>query len=159
MKLYFPRENEAIKHDLVKFKVQCLKVFCYHGNTSTILLFDSIFRTASEVSSKLYFGKSQRSYGFLITEELTFLASKFWNTLLSLLKSNHLFIHYLFQFTFIAGPHPVVTPENATISVLENGLPNQKLVDFVAATNMDSNRISLKAIFKVKIIPGKPNKH
>ena len=36
---FFPRENEAIKHDFVEFKVQCLKVFCYHGNKSTILLF------------------------------------------------------------------------------------------------------------------------
>ena len=52
---FFPRENEAIKHDLVAFKVQCLKVFCYHGNKSTILLFYSICRTAPEVSSKLYF--------------------------------------------------------------------------------------------------------
>ena len=48
-------ENEAIKHDLVEFKVQCLKIFCYHGNKSTILLFYSIFRTTPEVSSKLYF--------------------------------------------------------------------------------------------------------
>ena len=55
------RENEAIKHDLVEFKVQCLKVFCYYGNKSTILLFHSIFRTTPEVSSKLYFVKSQRS--------------------------------------------------------------------------------------------------
>ena len=39
MSLSFLSENEAIKHDLVEFKVQCLKVFCYHGNTSTILLF------------------------------------------------------------------------------------------------------------------------
>ena len=71
----FPRENDAIKHDLVEFKVQCLKVFCYHGNKSTILLFYSIFRTTSEVSSKLYFVeyvKSQRNYGFLITKELIF---------------------------------------------------------------------------------------
>ena len=50
-----PRENEAIKHDLVEFKVQCLKIFCYHGNKPTILLFNSIFRTTPEVSSKLYF--------------------------------------------------------------------------------------------------------
>ena len=74
-KIFFPRENEAIKHDLVEFKVQCLKVFCYHGNKSTILLFNSIFRTTPEVSTKLYFVeivKSQRSYGFLITEELIF---------------------------------------------------------------------------------------
>ena len=38
-KISFPRENKAIKHDLIKFKVQCLKVFCYHGNKSTILPF------------------------------------------------------------------------------------------------------------------------
>ena len=38
----FPRENEGIKHDLVEFKVQCLKVFCYHRHKSTILLFYSI---------------------------------------------------------------------------------------------------------------------
>ena len=55
LKISFPRENEAIKHGLVEFKVQCLNVFCYHGNNSTILLFDSIFRTTPEVSSKLYF--------------------------------------------------------------------------------------------------------
>ena len=40
---FFPRENEAIKHDLIEFKVQCLNVFCYHGNKSTILLFQSVF--------------------------------------------------------------------------------------------------------------------
>ena len=27
LQYFFPRENEAIKHDLVEFKVQCLKVF------------------------------------------------------------------------------------------------------------------------------------
>ena len=32
-----------------------LKVFCYHGNKSTILLFYSIFITTPEASSKLYF--------------------------------------------------------------------------------------------------------
>ena len=69
---FFPRENDAIKHDLVEFKVQCLNVFCYHGNRSTILLFYAIFRTTPEVSSKLYFVKSQRSYRFLITKELIF---------------------------------------------------------------------------------------
>ena len=52
---FFPRENEAMKHDLVEFKVQCLKVFCYHGNKSTILLFYSIFRTTPEVASKFCF--------------------------------------------------------------------------------------------------------
>ena len=30
---------DRVKHDLVEFKVQCLKVFCYHGHKSTILLF------------------------------------------------------------------------------------------------------------------------
>ena len=55
LKISFPRENEAIKHDLVEFKVQCLKVFCYHGNKSIILLFYSIFRTTPDVSSKFYF--------------------------------------------------------------------------------------------------------
>ena len=38
-----------------EFKVQCLKVFCYHGNNSSILLLYSTFRTTPEVSSKLYF--------------------------------------------------------------------------------------------------------
>ena len=53
-KISFSRKNEAIKHDLVEFKLQCLKIFCYHGNKSTILLFYSIFRTP-EVFIKLYF--------------------------------------------------------------------------------------------------------
>ena len=48
-------ESEAVKHDLIEFKVQCLKVFCCHGNKSTILLFNSIVRTAPEASTKLYF--------------------------------------------------------------------------------------------------------
>ena len=39
----------------MRYKVQCLKVFCYHGNKSTILLLISIFRATAEVSSKLYF--------------------------------------------------------------------------------------------------------
>ena len=38
LQTFFPRENEAVKHDLVEFKVQCLKVFCCQGNESTILL-------------------------------------------------------------------------------------------------------------------------
>ena len=54
-KISFPRENEAIKHGLVELKVQCLEVFCYYCNKSTILLFYSIFRTTPEASSKLYF--------------------------------------------------------------------------------------------------------
>ena len=48
-------EKEAVKHNLVEFKVQCLKIFCYHDNKSTILLFNSSFRTTPEVSTKLYF--------------------------------------------------------------------------------------------------------
>ena len=51
---FFPRANEAIKHELIEFKVQCLKIFCYRSNKSTILLFNSIFRTTPDVSSKLY---------------------------------------------------------------------------------------------------------
>ena len=47
--------TRLLKHDFFEFKVQCLKVFCYHGNKSTILLFNSIFRKTPEVSSKLYF--------------------------------------------------------------------------------------------------------
>ena len=37
---FFLRENEAVKYDLVEVKVQCLTVFCCHGNKSTILLFN-----------------------------------------------------------------------------------------------------------------------
>ena len=55
LQISFPGENEGIKHDLVEFKVQFLKVFCYHGNKSTILLLNSIFGATPEVSSKLYF--------------------------------------------------------------------------------------------------------
>ena len=51
----FPQENEAVKPDLVEFKVQHLKVFCCHGNKSAILLFNSIFRRTPEVSAKFYF--------------------------------------------------------------------------------------------------------
>ena len=72
---FFPTSERGYKNDLVKFKVQCLKVFCYHGNKSTILLFYSIFRTTPDVSGKLHFVeifKSQRSDGFLITKELIF---------------------------------------------------------------------------------------
>ena len=36
------------------FRFNVLKC-CYHGNKSTILLFNSIFRTTPEVSGKLYF--------------------------------------------------------------------------------------------------------
>ena len=47
-------ENEAAKHDLVELKVQCLIVFCYYGNKSTILFFSSILRTTPDISIKLY---------------------------------------------------------------------------------------------------------
>ena len=30
-KISFARQNEAAKHDLIKFNVQCLEVFCCHG--------------------------------------------------------------------------------------------------------------------------------
>ena len=53
--IFFSRENEAVKHDSIEFKVQCLEVFCYHSSRSVILLFHSIFRTTPEISSKLYF--------------------------------------------------------------------------------------------------------
>ena len=52
---FFPSQNVPIKYDLVEFKVQCLKVFRYHGNKSTILLFNSISITTPEVSTELYF--------------------------------------------------------------------------------------------------------
>ena len=65
---------------------------CYHGNKSTILLLNSIFRTTPEVSSKLYFVEISQ-----VSEKLwlfnhrraDFLASKFWTlfSLLSLLKA------------------------------------------------------------------------
>ena len=67
--------TRLLSNDLVEFKVECLRVFCYNSNKSAILLFYLIFRTTPEVSSKLYFVeyvKSQRSYGFLITNELIF---------------------------------------------------------------------------------------
>ena len=50
MSLYFAPENEAAKHDLVELKVQCLIVFCYYGNKSTILCFSSILRTTPDIS-------------------------------------------------------------------------------------------------------------
>ena len=79
-KISFSHVNEAVKNDLVEFKAQCLKVFCYYGNKSTILLFNSIFKTTTEISTKLYFvkiSKSQRNYCFLITKELIFWLSNF----------------------------------------------------------------------------------
>ena len=74
-KISFPRENQAIKQDLVEFKVQCWKVFCYHGNKSTILLFYLILEQLLKFLvnfTLLKYVKSQRSYGFLITKELIF---------------------------------------------------------------------------------------
>ena len=68
-----------------------MKVFCHHGNKFTIFLFNSIFRTTPEVSSKLYYVEISE-----VSEKLwlfnhrrgDFLASKFWNffSLLCLLK-------------------------------------------------------------------------
>ena len=47
--------KEMFNHHQFIYIYIFLKVFCYHGNKSTILLFYSIFRTTPEVSSKLYF--------------------------------------------------------------------------------------------------------
>ena len=74
-KISFSRENEAIKHDLVEFKVQCLNVFCYHGNKCTILLFTQFLEQLLKFLvnfTLLKYVKSQGSYGFLITKELIF---------------------------------------------------------------------------------------
>ena len=54
-KISFPRENEVIKHDLVEFKVQCLKVFCYHGNKSTILLSIQVLEQLLKFLVNFYF--------------------------------------------------------------------------------------------------------
>ena len=67
--------KEMFKHDLVEFKVQCLKAFCYHGNKSTILLFIQFLEQLLKFLANftlLKYVKSQRSYGFLITKELIF---------------------------------------------------------------------------------------
>ena len=80
-KISFPHENEADKLDLVEVKVQCLKVFCCHGNKSTILLFNSIFRTTPEISTKLYFVEISYVSEMLWLfnhKRADFLASKFW---------------------------------------------------------------------------------
>ena len=84
-----------MKYDLAEFKVQCLKVFCYHGNKSTILLLNSIFRVTPEVSSKLCFVEISQ-----VSEKLWFFNQKradFWlpnfgfkKSLLSLLKTGAL---------------------------------------------------------------------
>ena len=59
-----------------------MKVFCYHGNKSTILLFNSTFRTTPEVSSKLYFveiSEVSDKLWLFNHRRADFLASKFWN--------------------------------------------------------------------------------
>ena len=48
-KLSFQRKNEAAKHNLVKFKAPCLKVFCFYGQQIYHLAFNSIFTTTLEV--------------------------------------------------------------------------------------------------------------
>ena len=72
-KISFPRENEAIKHYLVEFKVQCLKVFCYHGNKSCfcIQFLEQLLKFLVNFTLLKYV-KFQRNYGFLITKELIF---------------------------------------------------------------------------------------
>ena len=60
---------------LHSLKVQCLKVCCYHGNKSTILLFIQFLEQLLKFLvnfTLLKYVKSQRSYGFLITKELIF---------------------------------------------------------------------------------------
>ena len=64
-----------MKHDLVEFKVQCLKVFCYHGNKSTLCFFNQFLEQLLKflVNFTLFkYVKSLRSYGFLITKGLIF---------------------------------------------------------------------------------------
>ena len=55
--MFLTREKEAVKHDLIKFKVQCLEVYFCHGYKPIMLLFNSIFGTIPEISSTLYFGE------------------------------------------------------------------------------------------------------
>ena len=50
----FSTNKQYVKIKLMQNETK-VKVSCYHGNKSTILLFNSIFRTTPEVSSKLYF--------------------------------------------------------------------------------------------------------
>ena len=73
--MFLPRENKTIKHELVEFKVQCLKVFCYHSNKSTFSLFfvqflEQLLKFLANFTLLKY--KSQRSYGFLITKKPIF---------------------------------------------------------------------------------------
>ena len=64
----------------VKFKVQCLKVSCCHGNKSTILPFNSMFRTSPEVSTKLFveISKASEKLWLFNRKRADFLVSKFW---------------------------------------------------------------------------------
>ena len=48
------KKVQTLEAKILEFKVQCLKVFCCHGNKSTILLFNSV-TTTPEISTKLYF--------------------------------------------------------------------------------------------------------
>ena len=72
---FFPRENEAIKHDLVEFKVQCLKVFVTMATNLPSCFFtqflDQLLKFLVNFTLLKYV-KSQRSYGFLIIKELIF---------------------------------------------------------------------------------------
>ena len=68
-------ENEAIKHDLVEFKVQCLRSFVTMARNlpscfSTEFL-EQLLKFLVNFTLLKYV-KSQRSYGFLITKELIF---------------------------------------------------------------------------------------
>ena len=60
---------------MVEFKVQSLKVFCFHGNKSTILFLIQFLEQLLSFLlnfTLLKYVKSQRSYGFLITKKMTF---------------------------------------------------------------------------------------
>ena len=74
-KLIFGFQILDLKVHFSASKVQCLKVFCYHGNKFTILLFIQFLEQLLKYLvnfTLLKYVKSQRSYGFLITEELIF---------------------------------------------------------------------------------------
>ena len=62
-------------NNLVELKVQCLKVFCYHGNNLpscfSIQFLEQLLKFLVNFTLLKYV-KSQRSYGFLITKELIF---------------------------------------------------------------------------------------
>ena len=81
--LYFfvLKVRAAVSTPMNALKVQCLKVFCYNGNKSTILLFNSSFRTTPEISTKLYFAEISEVLEKLWLfnhKTVDFLASKFW---------------------------------------------------------------------------------